>query len=188
MRVSRLLISLLVLALVVVGIAQVLQAMGPGFANQALVAAVRRQDLAAARRALRRGANANATNPEGDAVIFWCVKYPQPEMVRLLLAHGAAPDVRPAGGVTPLMEAAGRNDRAILETLLASGDGVNAENDYGVTALMYAVRARNATNARVLLARGADPQHKATDGRTALATAREAGMPEIEALLRVRDE
>ena len=45
-----------------------------------------------------------------------------------------------------------------------------------------------AVDARVLLARGADPQHKATDGRTALATAREAGMPEIEALLRVRDE
>ncbi|CAN0189776.1 unnamed protein product [Ectocarpus fasciculatus] len=51
----------------------------------------------------------------------------RPEMVRLLLKHGASVDKRMRGGETPLQTAIGEGERGIVAQLLAAGADVNLQ-------------------------------------------------------------
>ena len=55
---------------------------------------------------LDQDANANARNDAGPTALLWAVD--PPEAARILLEHGADPNLRYADGVTPLLLAAAR--------------------------------------------------------------------------------
>jgi len=123
------------------------------------------------------------------------------DIIRLLLAKGANPDVqlklRPPyrnavqdrgadgtliAGATPLMRAATGGDIPALKLLLAAGAKVDLPNEEGATALMAAVsaagtRGRNKTEeqaleaVRLLRAAGADVNTRDTRGMTAVHSA-----------------
>lgn len=79
----------------------------------------------------------------------------QAEAARLLLEHGADPNVRDSCRNTPLHAAAGYKDSKLAEMLLAAGADVNARNEEGDTPLSLAERAGAADTAALLRARGA---------------------------------
>ncbi|HVZ20923.1 MAG TPA: ankyrin repeat domain-containing protein, partial [Vicinamibacterales bacterium] len=101
--------------------------------------------------------------------------------MKLLLAHGADPNIPTYGGTTPLMAAAGVNwvfdqtydegPKALLEAVqicLDLGQDVNAVNSMGVTALMGAANRGSDDIIRLLVSKGARLDLKDKEGRSAL--------------------
>jgi ankyrin repeat protein len=107
--------------------------------------------------------------------------FAKPEIVRLLLSHGANPNLEGYGGFTALMFAVGTDndgvDIEVIETLLESGAQPNVKTQYGFTALMYASKRLDATLA--LLTHGADPNIKNNRGATALSMAKKAKKTDV---------
>lgn len=94
--------------------------------------------------------------PLHEAVAAW---YPvvggNPNVVGLLLAHGAEVDASDESGSTPLHYAAAQAGRKVAEVLIAAGADVNARNKDGTTPLAIALRRGNVETARALIAAGA---------------------------------
>ena len=134
-----------------------------------MVTAVYLGDRKRVARALERDpAPAAAARRGGTPLLHHAAFALEPELVELLLAHGASvtdAGADPADGAAPGGgHAAGApGARAAMVTLLLDrGADPNARNWDQVTPLHQAVRARNLAAVEVLLARGADPN--ARDG------------------------
>lgn len=78
-----------------------------------------------------------------------------PEMVRLLIAHGAPVNVQQAEGFTPLHSAAQNGSVEIIRDLLAAGAEINARDDEGLTPLAFALKEDHQEAAALLQSRGA---------------------------------
>jgi len=74
----------------------------------------------------------------------------------------------PKPGLTPLMQAATKNDITEIQKLLEAKADPNAQDSSGWTALMYATRARKAEAMKMLLDAGANPNVRSFMGQTAL--------------------
>lgn len=98
-----------------------------------LVAACRRQNLAAARVLLERGANANL-HGEGSALpLHLACKFNNTDLVRVLLVHGAKVNLAARDGGTPLYLACSRGGVDLVRLLIAHGADVNLACHYGQT-------------------------------------------------------
>lgn len=87
-------------------------------------------------------------------------------------------------GVTPLMQAAGRDDFTAVATLLTEGVTVDARDSSGWTALMYAARISYPGIVQQLLMAGANPRLRSHMGQTAVMAATVAPIqPEAKLLL-----
>ncbi|MDB4725336.1 ankyrin repeat domain-containing protein, partial [Akkermansiaceae bacterium] len=96
------------------------------------------------------------------------------------LARAASPD-----GMTPLLEAAHKDDTALAKRLLDSGAAPSAENRYGITPLYLACLNGNGDLVTALLEAGADPNAAIVGKETALMTASRTGkIGAVEALLK----
>ncbi|MDB4353979.1 ankyrin repeat domain-containing protein [Akkermansiaceae bacterium] len=96
------------------------------------------------------------------------------------LARAASPD-----GMTPLIEAAHKDDTALAKRLLDSGAAPSAENRYGITPLYLACLNGNGDLVTALLEAGADPNAAIVGKETALMTASRTGkIGAVEALLK----
>jgi len=99
-----------------------------------------------------------------------------PEVVSVLLDHGADPNVRWGNDLTPLHEAAGNGSAAVVEALIVHGADINAQlvapGHKGVTPLMYAVGFGRYDTAKLLIDHGADLSLRDWTGATALDVAR----------------
>ncbi len=93
-------------------------------------------------------------------------------MMRLLLAHGALPDLPTSSGITPLMAAAGLGSTTIDTRGYYDADDVQQ---------------RSIESIRLLLAVGADVNHKDADGQTAMHGAARLGWTEVVPLLAAND-
>jgi ankyrin repeat protein len=118
-------------------------------------------DIAAAKKLIRRGANVNATDPEGKSALMVaeaCTFGPgRAELVELLIANGAMVNLQARDGRTALMCAAGNGDSQAVKALLKNGASVNVIDNEGETALMKAVTfSCNEDTIRALLDAGAD--------------------------------
>lgn len=100
--------------------------------------------------------------------------------LKLLAARGANVNARTNNWETPLMLAI--QDVSTVRLLLDRGAEVRTINKQGWTVLMFAVQENNMESVRLLLAHGADVNHKAVDGQTALKLAK--GKKALVALLR----
>jgi uncharacterized protein len=140
----------------------------------------------------------------GATAFLFAAKAADVEAMRLLLAHGADPNINTGVNITPLMAAAGiawasNQDRASEEQVLDAvkllveevGVDVNAVNDVGETA-MHAAAYRGANSVvQYLYDKGAKLDVVALDGRTPLIIADGveygnsfAAQPQTAALLR----
>jgi ankyrin repeat protein len=94
--------------------------------------------------------DAVAENPTAVRPLHSAAAAHDVEAARLLLAAGAAPDARQAGGFTPLHEAALDDNAELAELLLRHGADPAIRNDEGADALAIA-RARTSTAVLALL-------------------------------------
>lgn len=78
-----------------------------------------------------------------------------PEMVKLLLSHGATPNAKSFYDMTPLGRASESGDAEVVQMLLAAGASVNSYDAFGRTALMLAQRNKHADVVALLRQAGA---------------------------------
>lgn len=79
----------------------------------------------------------------------------EPEIIKLLLAHGATPNAKSSNDMTPLGRASESGDAEVVQMLLDAGASVNAYDPFGRTALMLAQRNNHADVIRLLRKAGA---------------------------------
>ncbi len=115
------------------------------------------EQLAVLRLLLDAGANVNAVASHDVTPLHRATRARNPAAVKLLLQHGAAVDARDARGSTPLR-------RAVANTGAGGTAGSRAEAIEIVTLLLHA---------------GADPLSKNKEGKTVLASARDADMRKL---------
>jgi uncharacterized protein len=90
-----------------------------------------------------------------------------PELVRLLLKHGAKVNAADEEGNTPLILAARGADAEVLQVLIDNGALINAQNKEGQTALMNAANEDDLETVKILILAGADVNLKNKQGETA---------------------
>lgn len=118
--------------------------------------ALQNNDVAALERAVRRGANPNARDRDGDAVLL---EVREPAMAAAFVRLGADVDTRARGdGDTLLMRGARMGNVELVRVLLAARANVHAENAAGATALSDAIRGGHDEIATLLRAAGASAE------------------------------
>jgi len=90
------------------------------------------------------------------------------DLLELLLAHGADPNVHDQCGNTPLHLAVAAKALLMLENLLDAGASIDAKDGQGRTALHWAAISQIVAIVNVLLDAGADPNAQDCDGNTPL--------------------
>jgi ankyrin repeat protein len=154
----------------------------------ALMLVVRTGQLGAAKVLIDAGADVNVKERwAGQTALMWASAQLQPEMVKLLLAHGAEVDARSTvrqwsrkvsseprpkelaqGGLTPLMFAARAGCSECAELLLDAGADIDLADPYGVTPVMVAALNLQNDLAAYLIEQGADIAQWDLYGRTPL--------------------
>ena len=128
----------------------------------AIRSAVQDGDVAALERAVRQGANPNAKDTFGDAVLL---DVREPAMVAALLRLGADANVRHREDAdTPLIRAARMGNGELVRVLLAAGADVHAAMAGGATALSEAVRGGHDDVATLLHTAGAQAGEVPVEG------------------------
>ncbi|XP_053312157.1 ankyrin repeat domain-containing protein 50-like [Spea bombifrons] len=125
---------------------------------------------------LDAGADINWRDSEGRtalSVACLCVPAGQdyPELVSLLLEHGADPELEDKDGVTPLLVAAYEGQAEVAELLLEAGADPDREGKCRMTPLLAAASGGYSETVRVLLLWGATADATDAEGRSALAMA-----------------
>jgi ankyrin repeat protein len=119
--------------------------------------AVYNDDLPAAQRLLRAGANAKTANRYGITPLFLAATNRNAAMAEALLNAGADATAKLPDGDTILMTAARTGNADIVRMLIEHGADVNAKGEtYGETALVWAANENHAEAAEVLIAHGAE--------------------------------
>lgn len=120
----------------------------------------------------------------GQTPLTWAITFRKVESVRLLLQHGADPNLAGADGKPPLaspfLSYSDPPCREILDLMLAAGADPNVHGVFGKTPLHFAVQERDVALIRTLLAGGADPNAVDELARqTPLHAAVEIGDPQL---------
>jgi ankyrin repeat protein len=135
---------------------------------------------------LAAGADAKAADSRGNTPFSMAAGGGHFDIAEVLLKRGADPNAAFTAGITPLMAASSICNVETIQFLVKAGAKVDkiSQLEYGgSTALTTAVSVSQVECIRELLAQGANPTLKMKDGSTALSKAKEAGNPEIVALL-----
>ncbi len=125
-------------------------------AENPLVAAAKKGDLAAVRRLVAAGANVNVTGTDGATPLIWAAYNTDAEMTQVLLAAKAKVDTQNRYGVTALLTASRTGDLAVMEQLLKAGANPNVAPPEAETPLMAAARTGKVEAIKLLLAKGAN--------------------------------
>ncbi|HJU55478.1 MAG TPA: ankyrin repeat domain-containing protein, partial [Pyrinomonadaceae bacterium] len=130
----------LVMCMCLSGVMCAAQAKTQGAANEQLFSCVKDGDANCVARSLAAGADANAVDEDGNAVLTLAAEGKSAAVVKLLLNAGAEVNGRPGKSV-PLCRAAVFGREEITETLLGAGAKVNAVCDdaHGDTSLLGAL-------------------------------------------------
>jgi len=121
---------------------------------------------------LKRGADMNRKNDQGDTVLHIAASLGRTDFAELLIAHGADVNVRNKFGETPLHVAASAGSKDVLALLIAKGADLNATNPRGRTPLHVASEIHDKSAVEVLASHGADVNIKDKYGETPLRSAR----------------
>lgn len=147
------------------------------FGGEALLTAVRKEHVEAARALLEAGADANEMSYDRSALEI-AIQSGLEELVPLLLAGGARPDG--VGFSRPLAIAVQSGKVELMRSLLDAGADPNGANSYGDTALMTAAVYGQVAAAEVLKEAGAGiDAREARLGSTALMEAARSGELEM---------
>ncbi|MDP2207011.1 MAG: ankyrin repeat domain-containing protein [Alphaproteobacteria bacterium] len=137
-------------------------------------------DVAAARRALKAGADPNTKAGMDRVMLYYAADKGNKDMVELLLSYKADPNPLDEEGFGPLHQAIAGGHFDIADLLIAAGANVNAQDKYamlGLTPLHVAfnadLREERASRVVYMLENGADDTLTDTSGRSVMATGRE---------------
>jgi hypothetical protein len=154
--------------------------------DRSLFQAVRDDDVDAARRCLREGADIYAIDNAGSTPIKVAIALNRVDVARELTREGGDAPFR-QGRNSPLVYAIVQNKPGIIRELLQSVTNaeeiVNAIDKNGLTPLMYAVDRNYVAAAQELLKAGADVDKPNTEGYTPLMTAVTVGKADMVAVL-----
>ncbi|MFE3826802.1 ankyrin repeat domain-containing protein [Streptomyces sp. NPDC059092] len=138
-------------------------------------------------RLLRAGVSAEATDTDGETVLYRAAVSDEAGMVRLLLAAGADPQRAsgPEGWDLPLCAAACGGHTEVVRALLAAGAAPDGREAFDYTAIAWAVVQGFADTAETLLEYGADPDLPGPGGEAPLVlAARRGSTATVRVLLR----
>jgi ankyrin repeat protein len=126
-----------------------------------------------------------ARTPEGFTPLGLAAFLGGPDVVRVLLEHGADADDDADNqfGVRPVNAAAASRDHETMRLLLEAGADPNARQQGGFTPLHSAAHTDDVEMARLLVDHGADPSLETEDGRDAARIAADDGSTGVAALL-----
>ena len=114
-----------------------------------------RLDLPTHQKDLLDGRSIDGTNGYEALVEATSMHQHSPEVVKLLLAHGAKPNAKSTNDLTPLGRASESGDAQVVRMLLDAGADVNAYDGFGRTAIMLARSNRHADVVTLLQRSGA---------------------------------
>jgi ankyrin repeat protein len=155
-------------------------------ANDLLIAAVDKREIAKVKELLRGGALVNfEQSGSGTTPLNAAILTQDPLLVKLLLDEGADVHFQTEHGETALIFAGFAAKGEVLETILkAPRVEINATNRYGLTPLMAAASSGNLASTRILLAHGARVDIQDKQGDSALIVgARQNASEVVKALL-----
>lgn len=134
-----------------------------------LVQACKRGDLATVQQCIAEEVDCDARGKFGQRPLHYaCRDGENPEIVALLLKHGADCERKDEGGNTPLMVACHKGKASLVKVLLESGANANTTNHLGMTPLMVAAQLGREDIVELLFAQEAKLEAKCDQGRTAL--------------------
>lgn len=143
-------------------------------ANQ-LFDLARQGDTESLRGPLAKGLAVNIRDSNGNSLLMLASYNGHLDASKLLLEHGADPELANSRQQTPLSGAAFKGLADISQLLINHGADVNAATPDGKTPLMFAAMFNQKDIVDLLLNNGADAYAKSADGLTALALARAMG-------------
>lgn len=128
---------------------------------------------------LRHGAEANASSPDGAAMLGSALKNGLPEVVRELIQKRAKADGKMPGGQMILVWAIqnGRVDEVRL--MFQNGADPHVTDEFGNPLLHVAIHARNFELVKILIENGADPGMNDAAGNSSVALALQEGLVEL---------
>jgi len=132
---------------------------------------------------VRSGASVDASSLDGTTALIAAASGGRTEILPFLLKSRAAIDARRGDGQTALIRASAENEIGAVRLLLAQRADIEAADSRGMTSLMYASAnlgpddpdGRTLPLVKLLLSAGADSNHSALDGSTALSWAARRG-------------
>jgi ankyrin repeat protein len=140
----------------------------PMTANDRLLAAAGRGDVAAVQAALRDGATVDARDRSGRTALLVATHANKVEAARVLIAAGADVNAKDAIQDSPYLYAGAEGRNEILKMTLAAGADLKSTNRYGGTALIPAAHHGHPETVKILLATAIDKDHVNNLGWTAL--------------------
>jgi ankyrin repeat protein len=148
--------------------------------------AVYNDDLDAAQKLVKSGADVKAPNQYGVTALELACTNANPRMVELLLKSGADPNTTSVGGESALMTCARTGSVEAVKALLAAGADVHAkEAKRGQNALMWAAAEGHVAVVEALIGAGASVASRLSSGYTPLLLAvREGRLGVVKALLK----
>ena len=143
--------------------------------RNALVTAVMNEDVEQVKALITNGAKINVKDKslEGMSPLHAAVETGNFEIMQILLAYGAKPNIRDYQKRTPLMMLDEAADPEIARVLLAYGAKIKLVDSERNTVLHHYAEFDDAEIVRLLISHGADPNAKNKSGRTALMIAAE---------------
>ena len=145
-----------------------------GYYGSPLIAAIRRGSFQMVESLIRAGADVNRlgkitflatyssalisfTDPQWISPLFQACARKHIDLTKLLLKHGAKPDLHTDGEDTPLLAVSKAESTEIVKTLLDAGSDINLNGGMNGTALYVACKNQNTKMVKLLLTHGADP-------------------------------
>jgi ankyrin repeat protein len=137
--------------------------------NSALHIAAVHGHLEVSRMLLALNLDVNARNDGGNTPLYRALQISRkPEVLRLLLDHGADVHGHYIGGSSALHLAAGSGNPEIVQMILDRNTEVDIRDGQGATPLLTASSNGNPDVVQLLIDHGADPYARDKDGKTAL--------------------
>ncbi|HYG55046.1 MAG TPA: TSUP family transporter [Burkholderiales bacterium] len=137
---------------------------------------------------VRKRANVNARDENGDTPLHRAVEKGMKELTELLVRNGANLRARAKHGETPLHLAALHSEPDFVDVLLRAGADPRARTDAGESVLMWAALSGHVVVAQRLLSAGADANVRDLKGNLPLHAAAEGGHLEVVRLLLPRTQ
>ena len=135
--------------------------------NQKLMFAIQAENLKAAKKAIKNGANVNGFDEEWPFFIS-VISSGNIKLFKLFLKYNANLNIKGPDGKTPLIHAIITKNKTMIKLLLKKGANIFASDNNNKTVLMYASQYGDKNLIKKLLKKGANTKKKDKNNKTAI--------------------